>query len=133
MAKASASAGFYPAIREVWGCASAHRDEEAPEGGPYLLSQSLHPDRAPSPLHGPQPESTLPVSEQNPTEAFASPHDSSPHPAERRPPPHLELGLAGSASAPWNMVALSSSAPQPHSNRAAERASRPALPDHCPI
>lgn len=53
---------------------------------------------------------------------------TSPRPAERPPLPHLELGLAGSASAPWNMVALSSSAPQPRSNRAVGRPAAPPCP-----
>lgn len=117
--RALASIRWYGRYGAALPPASAKRPRR---GDPISSARAYIPDPLPSPPYGLQPESALPVPEQSPTKVSAPPHDSSPRPAERPPPPHLELGLAGSASAPWNMVALSSSAPQPRFNRTTGRA-----------
>lgn len=99
---------------------------------PISSARAYIPDPPFSSPHGFQPESAPPAPEKSPAEDSAPSHDSFPRPAEHPPPLYLELGFAGSASAPWNMVALSNSAPPSRSNRAVGRAGYPALPDHWP-
>lgn len=118
-------------IREGWGCAAARRGEEALQGvTPSPRPEPTSPTRPLLPLtalsrspHLPRPKKALLRTPRRRT---------SPRPAEHPPPHYLELGFAGSASAAWNMVALSNSAPQLRANRAVGRAGCPALPDHWP-
>lgn len=91
------------------------RPKRPPQQGPAPLSQSpricLPPlSRSTRPQRRAAPLPPLPHPEQSPAAGSAPPHGSSRsplHPRTTNPPPlrHLELGLAESASGPWNMVA----------------------------